>query len=400
MKHKIKAQFSILLSIIFSAFLSFGNVFAIKPMVGMSSNFVSLSVGASEQIVIDATDFYGDIKVTSANNAVATAKFIGCDTISSCTVRNRTVILAVQGISQGSTSATVSFTGTISSRSIKISETQNVNITVQNSDPSLASLQISPVSINFNKDITEYTVSVEHDVASVSIAAIPVDSSTVVTGTGTFNLTDYTNTFEIIATATNGATCSYKINVKRKDETGRTAASSKKSTKSDKKSSDNTLSDILIPGYDIKMEEGVTEYKITVKPDASSIMVHAIPNDEKATVEVEGNDNIEFGENIVKIMVKAETGEIKDYVIRVTRPSNEEEALAIQKSEDGNREVLGATSNGKGFNILPIIITVASVFIGAGAVTTIVFLKKRSSSKRKQFNVMRVNNGFRPGSIR
>lgn len=402
MKHKNKAQFSILLSTLFAAFLSFGNVFALKPMISISSPNVNIGVGDSAQVTLDTTDFYGDVKVATANGYVATAKLVGCETVSNCTIRNRLITVAVQGVSSGSTKATVTFSGMISSSGIKFTETQNINITVQNSDPSLSSLQVAPVGINFNKDTTEYTVSVEHNVESISISATPVNSSTTVSGTGTFTLKDYMNTFEVVATSQSGAQVSYKINVKRKDDTGRTAASSKKSEKSNSKSSDNTLVDILIPGYEIEFNKDVTEYKITVGPEEGSLMMRAVPASDKAKVEIEGNDSIEIGENLIKITVTAENGQAKDYIIRVTRPESKENGALItgKNSEDGNLDVLGVNANGQGFNALPIILAVAGLFTAAGAVTTVVFLKKRSGAKRKQFNVMRVNNGFRPGSIR
>ena len=398
MKHKITVQFSILLSTLF-AFLTFGNVFAVRPVISFSSTNVDIGVNKSERIDVDTTDFNGDISVYSSDNSVASARLLNCDSPSSCAVRNKSSIIIVQGVSSGSAIVTVSFTGYISSQGARINETQNINITIQNNDPALSSLQVSPGSISFDKNTYEYTVTLEHDVETIEVSATAANSTTTISGIGKYSLRDYLNTITVTTTAETGANTSYVIKVKRKDSTGRTAASTKEGGGNSKKSNDNKLADILIPGYDIKLEDGVTDYEITVKPDTETLMMRAIPNNTKAKVEIHGNDSIDFGENIVKIIVIAENGETKEYTVKVTRPSSSEGALVTKNSSEGNPGVLGATANGKGFNILPIILTVAGVFIAAGAVTAAIFLKKKEI-KHKQFNVMRVNNSFRPGSVR
>ncbi len=400
MKHKNKVQFSILLSTFFGMLFSFGSVSAISPAISISTNDVTLNANRSERIELDTANFYGDITVSSSDTSIATAKLIGCESATSCSVRNKNVVMLIQGVSSGTTTTSVSFSGFINSQSMKIDETQNINVTVKSNDSSLSSLQVSPGSIDFSKDTTEYVLTLEHDVETVNITATATNNATTISGIGQYTLKDYLNTFTITAIAGDGSSTVYTINIKRKDSIGRTAASSKKSENNGEKSNDNTLVDILIPGYPIELEEDVTEYRITVNPDTESLMMRAVPKNSKAKVEITGNDNIEIGENLIKIAVIAENGEIKDYVIRVTRPSNEDAVLMSRNSGDNNVGVLGATTNGKSFNILPIILTVAGVFIAAGVTTTVIFLKKKTGAKRNQFNVMRVNSGFRPGAIR
>ncbi len=399
MKHKKTVQFSILLSTLFAVFLSFGKTFAEGSAISLSTTNVGIGVNMSERVDIDTTDFNGDIAVYSSNSSIATARLLNCESPSSCTVRNKSSIIVIQGVSSGNAIITISFQGYISSQGTRINETQNINVLIQNDNPALASLQVNPGSINFDKNTYEYTVTLEHDVEAIEIAATAVNSTTTISGVGKYSLHDYLNAITVTTTAETGASTSYKINVKRKDSAGRTAASNKKGGEDGKKSNDNTLADILIPGYNIALEDGVTEYEVTVKPDTETLMMRAVPKNGKAKTEIQGNDNIEFGENIVKIIVIAENGETKEYTIKVTRPSDADGVLMTKNSMDGNREVLGATANSKGFNILPVIVAIAGLFITTGAIMAVVSLKKKEG-RQKQFNVMRVSSGLRPGSIR
>lgn len=399
MKYKNKSQLSILLSIFFSTIFSAINASAASPIINISSTNVGITPGNSERVNIDTTDFYGTITVSSSNAAVASVKMLGCESAEVCTVRNRNVVLTIQGLSTGSASATVSFSGAISSSDIRLNETQKIDITVNNSDTSLASLAVSPFQINFNNSVTEYTVTAEHDLTSVEVTATATSPTTTVSGIGTYTLKDYLNTIEVITTAEDGSQASYKIKIKRKDSDGRTAVA-KKSDK-DASSKDNTLKDIVIIGYDIDFNSEKTEYSITVKPNTGSLMIRAVPNNGEAKVEVKGGDDIKVGDNIIKIIVTAENGETKEYQIKVKRPVNKDAVGVTKDSKDGNLDVLGVTANGKeSNNILPIVFGIAAgVFTVAGIITTVVFLRKKSDNRRKQFNVMRVNNGFRPNSI-
>ncbi len=398
MKHKYTSKLLILLSTFFSAIAYSINAFAISPMINVSSVNVDLGEGQSSRIEISTADFTGTAKVFSSNSNVATARFIGCDAIDTCTVRNRDISLFVQGISSGDATIQLSFSGMLTSSSIGISEYQNISVSIRNSDTTLSNLTVSPVGINFNKDTTDYTITVDHDVESVGIYATASSSRTSVTGTGDFKLKDYLNTFQVTVTAEDGSNTVYKVNVKRKDANGRTAVSSKKSN--NEKSNDNKLTDILIPDCEIDFKEDIEDYSITVKPDTEKLMIRAIPSNENAKVEIEGNEEIEIGENIIKIIVTAENGDIKIFTIRVTRPDGEDATLATKRSEDGNRNVLGTTASGSKISVFTIALIAFGVATIAGTIVTVIFLKKKAATKRKQFNVMRVNNNFRPNSIR
>ncbi len=73
------------------------------------------------------------------------------------------------------------------------------------------------LSPDFNKNTKEYSVEVENDVTSVTINAAKEDSKASVKGTGTFDLVEGNNKYEIIVTAQKGNTTTYVVNVYRKE---------------------------------------------------------------------------------------------------------------------------------------------------------------------------------------
>lgn len=74
----------------------------------------------------------------------------------------------------------------------------------------------------------------------------------------------------------------------------------------------------LNPSFD----KNIYEYNVNVGNDTEKLVVVALPEDEKATVSVSGNDFLEEGENKVIVAVTAETGNKKEYTINVLRESS------------------------------------------------------------------------------
>ena len=179
-------------------------------------------------------------------------------------------------------------------------------------DNTLSSLSASPLDLKFNKNTTSYSFKVEHNVNSINISAKATDNKASVSGTGTKTLKDYVNTFNVVVKAENGSTKTYTIKVIRKDAEGNLGAVSK----------DNTLKSLSVEGYDIKFNKDTLEYSIEVDNLVDSINVTAVVNDKTATYEIIGNTNLSVGTNAVKINVIAENGDVKTYVINVTRKSD------------------------------------------------------------------------------
>lgn len=87
-----------------------------------------------------------------------------------------------------------------------------------------------------------------------------------------------------------------------------------------KGSGDNSLKSLEIsPGtLNPAFQPGNTAYSVTLPEDTTSIVVSAVPNDAKATVAVSHNNDLEPGENKTYIVVTAENGTQKTYVLNIT----------------------------------------------------------------------------------
>lgn len=68
------------------------------------------------------------------------------------------------------------------------------------------------------------------------------------------------------------------------------------------------------------------EYNTNVSNETESLIVTALPEDEKATVSITGNEKLAVGENKVTVSVLAESGDIIKYTINVTRDEKIPEA--------------------------------------------------------------------------
>lgn len=104
------------------------------------------------------------------------------------------------------------------SKTIKIMTQEELEATYSK-DNDLKSLTVEGFELNeeFSKDVTNYTVTVPEDTKEVTIKATKNDSTATVSGDGTFEVTQGTNTFEIVVRAQNGAEKTYTLTVEVKD---------------------------------------------------------------------------------------------------------------------------------------------------------------------------------------
>lgn len=82
----------------------------------------------------------------------------------------------------------------------------------------------------------------------------------------------------------------------------------------------NTLSSLSVTGANISFNENTLNYSATI--DASSVTITAKATDSHATVSGTGTKTLKYGKNDFNIVVKAENGSKKTYVLSITRPDN------------------------------------------------------------------------------
>ena len=90
-------------------------------------------------------------------------------------------------------------------------------------------------------------------------------------------------------------------------------------------SSDNNLSSLAVEGFTISPEfnKSTLEYSVTVKPDTTSVNIVAKTSDSKAKMSGTGKMDVVEGTNQAKIVVTAENGTSKTYVINITVPEKD-----------------------------------------------------------------------------
>ncbi|MCM1053645.1 MAG: cadherin-like beta sandwich domain-containing protein [Ruminococcus sp.] len=184
--------------------------------------------------------------------------------------------------------------------------------TPKSTDNTLKSLGVEnyEISPNFDKNTTDYSISVPSDVNDIKVNATANDSKAKVEITGNTGLKTGENTVTVKVTAEDGSTKVYNIKVNKQDE---------------KKSNDSDLKGLGVSGYEISpsFNKDTLEYTVEVPNDATEVIVNAIPNDGKAKVEVTGNTNLKEGENEVTVKVTAEDGTTKEYKIKVNKKPKE-----------------------------------------------------------------------------
>lgn len=81
----------------------------------------------------------------------------------------------------------------------------------------------------------------------------------------------------------------------------------------------NSLSSLVVSGYDIDFKQDTTTYTIKVDKNVDKLDVEALALDENAKVTIEGNDSLVDGENTVNVIVESVDGTTKTYTIIAIR---------------------------------------------------------------------------------
>ena len=121
-------------------------------------------------------------------------------------------------------------------------------------------------------------------------------------------------------------------------------------------------------------------YTMTVPYDTTSLNISAVAENDTDTVEIDGADNLEVGENEVTITVRSESGKEATYQILVTREEESEEEN--QTSNMTSNLVVDEKSENS--LVKYILITVGCVVLIAIAAVGIIFYMKSASPEKKK----------------
>ena len=187
------------------------------------------------------------------------------------------------------------------------SNTYNINISKEDNRSSvntLKTLVLSNGDINFKSNITEYTINVENDIEEITITSSLTDSKSKYVEdyrNKTVKLVEGSNKIQIKVLSEKEEENIYTLNINRALSTN------------------NTLKSLKVNDEKIELKEDEFTYNIDVENDVDSVVIKAVPNDSKATVELKDKYDLEIGENEINVLVVAASGDKASYILNVNR---------------------------------------------------------------------------------
>lgn len=208
--------------------------------------------------------------------------------------------------------------------------------TKKSTNANLSTLGVTPKEYDFSgftANTTSYSVTVPSSVDKLNVAYKTADSKATAKVTGNTNLEVGTNNIKVVVTAEDGKTTkTYTIKVTKlatEDEKPGNIID-------DDKDLDICLTSLSLKNLEITpaFASDVYSYEATInmdEKDFSDVVVNAVANDEKATIEITGNTNLVEGENLINVIVKSSNGNEKVYQITVNKVSQKSEVVSSGK---------------------------------------------------------------------
>lgn len=203
----------------------------------------------------------------------------------------------------------------------------------ENSNCNLQVLRLDREGIvpNFEKDIKEYYLAVPNNIKDIDVLAISENPEAVVDIKGNTNLQNGINDITIeVTSADKTQSAVYTVHVSKTDDLDRA------NTNLEILAIENVL---LNPPFDTLQ----TEYEAYVSNETENLNIFAVPENEQASVEIIGRENLKEGENLIKVIVKAQDGLTKKiYKIKVNRRTITEENKYNEEQEKQKEELENA----------------------------------------------------------
>lgn len=183
---------------------------------------------------------------------------------------------------------------------------------IPNNNPALKELKsnIGELNPKFDYLTVDYSIVVPEEIENIEITAIPEEKTSKVEISGNENLVLGLNTIKIDVTAEDGTSRTYTIRV----------------TKGNVQKANTNLKSLVIENYELipEFSNSVTEYILPIEKDVKSLQVDAIPESDKATVKITGQENISGNDELISVLVTAEDGITKkQYNIIATKGETE-----------------------------------------------------------------------------
>lgn len=237
----------------------------------------------------------------------------------------------------------------------------------RSSDNTLKNIILDTGTIKFNPNTTTYNISVDSDVTSIKVDAIPNYSKASVTysPSNKINLNPGNNTININVKAENESTKKYTIIINRKVD--------EEVVLSDV----NTFEKLTIDDYDFIFDSYTNEYSIEVPSDVNELKFDYVLTDDKSTVTINGNKDLVIGENIIEIIVTSESNKENKYIFKVNKLSDEVDSPNDDLPTDNIQQSTEELSN-KNYIVLIIMLLMFIVIV----VLSIILINEKRKIKR------------------
>lgn len=202
------------------------------------------------------------------------------------------------------------------------SEEQGDNSQTGNSYLQALRLDIDGITPDFDKNIEKYYITVPNNINKIEVTAVSENPKANVKITGNTTMNEGLNTIKILVTSEDKKESrTYTIEVTK------TADLEAANTKLETLAIENTL---LNPPFDVD----VTHYEIDIGNEINDLNILAIPQNEKAKVQINGNNNLKEGNNLITIVVTAPNGITKKtYEIQAYKRNTQEETKYEEEQE-------------------------------------------------------------------
>lgn len=360
MQKVINKKNKLIISMLFIVFVFCAiasNIYAAN--VNLSSTNIVMYVGESKNVSITATDVTGRFNISSSNGGVASSNvdriwvendsksitikgeaagtsvisIVPYSVSSSYNGGNKTINVTVKQREQQPTTPSTPPTNTNNNTNTKPNTANNNTATnnttnnntatnTKNNNANLSVLQVNQEGLtpNFNKNKTNYAITVGENVDSLKVTATPEASTSKVNVTGNTNLKNGDNKVYVTVTAQDGTKKVYTITVTKT---------------ADAVKSNSYLQNLIVENATLSPEfsKEVFEYDCgTVGASIENLKILAFGENENVKVEITGNDKLAEGENTITVKVISEDGTTtKEYVIKVKKDSSLVEENEIQE---------------------------------------------------------------------
>lgn len=296
-----------------------------SPNATITTNASTIEKGKSVTATVTLTDTAAwNVKIAGSGAATCSTK--QADVTSDGKSATKKFTLSCTSTSEGK--ITFNVIGDITSgagQTKDISLTKQVTVTKpKSSDNNLSDLKVNGTTVSgFSNSKTSYTLK-DTSGTSISVSATASDSKASISGTGSKTLQYGKNVFSIVVTAENGSKKTYTVTV----------------NKPDPRSTNNNLKSLVVDKETIAFDKNTTSYTIKLEHNVNEITITAQAEDAKASVSGTGIKTLNDYINEFKIIVKAENGSTKTYIIK-----------AIRKDLQGNYGKLSTDNSVKSINI-------------------------------------------------